>query len=478
MTGRVYNKIYVAGRWREPRRQELIEVVDPTSERVVASVPEVSHEDVDEAVRAARDAWQGWAVRSPSERAGAAAAVARGLRGRRDELVQLIIEEVGSPRSLTEFVQVDCAIDVFATMPDLVGEVPFEQRVGGSIVLREPVGVVGAITPWNYPLLQIAYKVAPAITAGCTVVLKPSEVAPSNAFVLAEVAHECGLPVGVFNLVSGYGPTVGEALASHPLLDMVSFTGSTRAGRRVGELAAASATKATLELGGKSPTVLLGDLEGPALRSAVEGAVRGAFPNSGQNCGALSRLLVPRDRLAEVEQLAVAVAEAMRVGDPSDPGTEMGPLVSGAQRERVLSYIRSGMEEGARLLTGGPGPLPALPRGYFVAPTIFTDVKPTMRIAREEIFGPVLAVLPYEDEDDAVRLANDTEYGLSAAVRGADGERAQRVARRIRAGQVLVNEGHRTGQTPFGGFKLSGYGREGGRYGLEEFTATKALHLP
>ena len=478
MKDHVYEKVYLGGDWHEPRAKGAVEVVNPSTERVIGSVPEVSSEDVDEAVHLARDAWADWAALPPSERASFAASIASHLRQHRDELVELVIGEVGSPRGLTERVQVDAAIDVFASMPGLVNEVTFEERVGDSVVLREPIGVVGAITPWNYPLLQIAFKVAPALTAGCTVVLKPSEVTPLNAFVLAQAIHTSDIPAGVFGLVTGPGPTVGEALASHRLLDMVSFTGSTRAGSRVAALASATPAKTTLELGGKSPTVLLDDLVGPELQRAVEAAVRGAFPNSGQNCGALSRLLVSQGQLAEVERLAVQAAERLKVGDPTEPSTDIGPLVSQSQRDRVRSYILSGIEEGARLLTGGPDAPVGLPRGYFVKPTVFSDVTRRMRIAREEIFGPVLAILPYEGDDEAVSLANDTEYGLSAAVRGADAERARRVAERIRAGQVLVNDGHRTNYTPFGGFKLSGYGREGGRYGLEEFLTPKALHLP
>lgn len=477
MTGRIYDTVYVGGTWARPSGTGTIDVVDPTAEEVIGRVPEGTPEDIDAAVLAARFAWADWAALPVSERAGYATAVAERLRERRDELVELIIHEVGSPRELSEAVQVDAAIDTFSVAAEVAAEIVFEEHVGQSLVVREPIGVVAGITPWNYPLLQIASKVAAALTAGCTVVLKPSEVTPFNAYVLAEAVELAALPAGVFNLVPGYGPVAGEAAVSHPQVDMVSFTGSTRAGRRVSELAAATVKRTALELGGKSPNVLLDDLAGPALEDAVTASIRGAFPNSGQNCGALTRLLVPRRRLADVEELVVEAVGRLKVGDPSDRSTDLGPLVSKAQRDRVRGYIQTGITEGARLLVGGSEPPPGLERGYFVAPTVFADVSPDMTIAREEIFGPVLAILPYEDDDDAVRLANHTEYGLSAAVRGADPERARQIARRIRAGQVLVNDGRRTIYTPFGGLKRSGHGRECGRWGLEEFLTTKALHV-
>ncbi|HEY8724062.1 MAG TPA: aldehyde dehydrogenase family protein [Gaiellaceae bacterium] len=477
MSDRIYDKIYVGGRWISPSGTGMIDVVDPTTEQVIGAAPEGTAEDVDRAVRAASAASDAWAILPVGERAAYMTSIADRLRARRDELVELIIHEVGSPRELAEAVQTDAAIQTFVATAEVVGEIAFEEIVGQSLVVREPIGVVGGITPWNYPLLQIAGKVAAAMIAGCTVVLKPSEVTPFNAFVLAEAVEESGLPAGVFNLVAGYGPVAGEAVAAHPLVDMVSFTGSTRAGRRVSELAAATVKRTTMELGGKSPNVLLDDLTGPALAQAVAAAVRGAFPNSGQNCGALTRLLAPRSHVTEVEELAADAAEQLKVGDPSDRATAIGPLVSQSQRDRVRRYIETGIREGARLLTGGTVPPAGLERGYFVMPTVFTDVTPGMTIAREEIFGPVLSILSYEDDDDAVRLANDTEYGLSAGVRGADPDRAQRIARRIRAGQVLVNDGRRSIYTPFGGFRLSGYGRECGRWGIEEFLTTRALHV-
>ena len=471
------DKFYIDGRWVAPAGHSSIDVINPVSEQVIARVPEGIPEDIDQAVTAAAEARASWAATPLTERAKYALAISERLQARSDDLVETIISELGSPRELTEIVHVGAAIESFSSTAALADEIAFEEPMGDSLVVREAIGVVGCITPWNYPLLQIAAKIAPALVAGCTVILKPSEVTPLNAYLLTDAIHEANLPHGVFNLVIGYGPVAGEALAAHPLVDMVSFTGSTRAGRRVAELAAATVKKTALELGGKSPNIILDDLDGPALEDAVNKSIRSAFPNSGQNCGALSRMLVPKDKIGEVEELAVRAAEALTLGDPSDPGTQLGPLVSEAQRERVRIYIRKGVDEGARLLTGGAEAPVGLEVGYYVQPTIFTDVSPDMTVAREEIFGPVLSILSYEDEEDAIRQANDTDYGLSAAVRSRDPKRAQRVARQIRAGQIMVNDGRRTGMTPFGGMKLSGYGRESGRYGLEEFLVTKALHL-
>jgi acyl-CoA reductase-like NAD-dependent aldehyde dehydrogenase len=350
----------------------------------------------------------------------------------------------------------------------------FEERIGNSLVVREPVGVVGAISPWNYPLHQIVAKVAPALAAGCTVVLKPSEVAPLSAFLLAEVVEAAGLPPGVFNLVCGTGAVVGEALAAHPEVDMVSFTGSTRAGRRVSELASPTVKRVALELGGKSASIVVEDAD---LAKAVRSTVSSCFLNSGQTCTALTRLLVPRSRQAEAVKLAADIAEGFTVGDPFGGEAKLGPLVSAPQRDRVREYIGQGMREGAELMVGGPEPPPGLDRGYYVRPTVFDNVLPGMTIAREEIFGPVLSVLTYEDEDDAVRIANGTRYGLAGAVWSADGRRAEAIARRLRAGQVDINGGRFNPMAPFGGYKQSGHGRELGRYGLEAFLEVKSLQL-
>ncbi|MFC5835467.1 aldehyde dehydrogenase family protein, partial [Nonomuraea insulae] len=396
------------------------------------------------------------------------------LKERAEELADMIVDELGMPLPMTRLIQVGSPIRTFASMPEVAAGMEFEERLGGSVVYRDPIGVVGAITPWNYPLHQIAAKVAPALTAGCTVVVKPSEVTPLNAFVLADVMHEVGFPPGVFNLVSGTGPEAGEALAGHPLVDMVSFTGSTRAGRRVAELAAAGVKRTALELGGKSPNVLLDDLDDAAFEDAVRKGVGACFLNSGQTCSALTRLLVPRERLPEAERIAAREAETYTVGDPRDPATKLGPLVSALQRERVRDHLRAAE---ATVLTGGPEAPGEHGRGFYVRPTVLSGVTPESRIAQEEIFGPVLVILPYDGEDDAVRIANGTPYGLAAGVRAADPGRAATVARRLRAGQIRINDGAHNGLAPFGGFKQSGYGREYGRFGLEEFLTTTSVQL-
>jgi aldehyde dehydrogenase (NAD+) len=362
----------------------------------------------------------------------------------------------------------------FGSASQLAASVDAEERVGNSIVVKEPVGVVGCITPWNYPLHQIAAKVAPALAAGCTVVVKPTEVAPISAFILAEIVDRARLPRGVFNMVTGDGPTVGEAMVSHPGVDMVSFTGSTRAGKRVAELASATVKRVALELGGKSANVILEDADLPR---AVRAGVQSCLLNSGQTCSAWTRMLVPRAKHDEAARLAKEAAESFVVGNALAKGTRLGPLVSKRQQERVRGYIRKGVEEGATLVTGGPEQPAGLPKGFFVKPTVFANVKSTMTIAQEEIFGPVLSILPYDGEDDAVRIANDTIYGLAGAVWSADVERAKRVARRIRSGQIDINGGSFNPLAPFGGFKQSGIGREFGKEGLSEFLETKSLQL-
>ncbi|GAA1282316.1 aldehyde dehydrogenase [Planotetraspora silvatica] len=470
-------RIYVDGEWVAASGGEAIPVVNPATEEVVAEVPRSGVKDVARAVEAAAAALPAWAARPAAERAALCAAVAGALKERADELADTIVNELGMPLPLTRLIQVGAPINTFASMPEVAAGIDFEERLGGSVVYRDPIGVVGAITPWNYPLHQIAAKVAPALTAGCTVVLKPSEVTPLNAFVLADVMHEVGFPPGVFNLVSGTGPEAGEALAAHPLVDMISFTGSTRAGRRVAELAAAGVKRTALELGGKSPNVLLDDLDDAAFEDAVRKGVGACFLNSGQTCSALTRLLVPRDRLPAAERIAAEEARTYSPGDPRDPGTRLGPLVSAVQRDRVREHLRAAAEDGATTLTGGPDAPDGLERGFYVRPTVLTGVAPESRIAQEEIFGPILVILPYSGEDEAVRIANGTPYGLAAGVRAADPERARRVARRLRAGQIRINDGAHNGLAPFGGFKQSGYGREYGRFGLEEFLTTTSVQL-
>jgi aldehyde dehydrogenase (NAD+) len=466
--------LYIDGQWVPSSATDSIDVTNSATEEVIGRVPAGTAEDVDRAVAAAVRAFPAWADTPVEQRGAALAAIAEGLKARAGEIAEVVAQEVGMPLGLAKRIQAGLPIFTFASMPKLLEAITHEERIGNSLVIREPIGVVGCITPWNFPLHQVAAKVAPALAAGCTVVVKPSELAPLSAYILAEVVDEAGLPAGVFNLLMGTGPVVGEALARHAGVDMLTFTGSTRAGRRVSELAAATVKPVALELGGKSANVLLDDAD---LERAVPDGVAKCFLNSGQACNALTRMLVPRARLAEVERIASDAAEAFTAGDPLQEGTRLGPLVSEAQRERVRGYIEAGIAEGARVLTGGSQPPDGLDRGFFVRPTVFTDVRPDMTIAREEIFGPVLAILAYDDEESAVAMANDSVYGLAAGVWSGDPERAQRVARRLRAGQVEVNGGPFNPLAPFGGFKQSGHGRELGRYAIEEFLTTKSLQL-
>ena len=470
----VKDRVFIGGEWVEPAGADPIEVVNPTTEEVIGTIPGCSAVDADRAVEAARGAFESWSQTSREERARFIVAIAEGLNERGDEIAATISQELGMPLKLSRIIQVGLPASQFASMPKLMEEIAWEEEIGSSRVLREPVGVLGAITPWNYPLNQIACKVAPALAVGCTVVLKPSEVTPLNAFILAEVIEAAGLPAGVFNLVTGVGPVVGEAIAAHPGVDMVSFTGSTRAGRRVSELAAETVKPVAMELGGKSPNVILDDAD---LGRAVPDGVAKCFLNSGQTCSALTRMLVPRQRLAEAEQLAKATAETFAPGDPFDGETRLGPLVSDTQRDRVRGYIEKGIDEGARLITGGAEAPDGLERGFFVRPTVFSEVEAEMTIGQEEIFGPVLAIQPYEGEDDAVRIANSTPYGLAGGVWSADDERAIAVARRIRTGQIEINGGAFNPLAPFGGYGQSGHGRENGRYGIEELLQVKSLQL-
>jgi aldehyde dehydrogenase (NAD+) len=469
---RTYEKLFIDGTWVPSDGSGHLQVINSTTEEVMATVPEGTASDVDRAVAAARRAFPAWSQTSVDERAKYLTRIQEGLEARTDEIATVVAQEVGMPVKLSQIIQAGLPKANFGIAAQEVQEFSFEERIGNSLVVREPIGVVGCITPWNYPLHQIALKVAPALAAGCTVVLKPSEVAPVNAFILAEVIDEAGLPAGVFNLVTGVGPVVGEAIAAHPDVDMVSFTGSTRAGKRVAELAAQTVKRVALELGGKSANVILDDAD---FQKAVADGVGKCFLNSGQTCTALTRMLVPRDRLADVEAVAVATAANFTPGDPFEKTSRLGPLVSAVQRDRVRGYIETGVEEGARLVTGGADAPDGLDTGFFVKPTVFSDVTPDMTIAQEEIFGPVLAIMPYDSEDDAVRIANGTIYGLAGGVWSGDPERAMRVARRLRAGQIEVNGGAFNARAPFGGYKQSGVGREAGTYGLEEFLEVKAL---
>ncbi|MCK9870218.1 aldehyde dehydrogenase family protein [Nocardiopsis dassonvillei] len=470
--------LYIDGAWRDSASSEALDVVNPATEQVIDTVPAGAAEDVDAAVAAAAAALPAWSALTPGQRVTHLTKALELFNARVDDIAAELTRDMGAPAVFARKVQAGLPALMFRTYIDLVeetGERYFGgERVGNSLIVREPVGVVGAITPWNYPLHQIVLKVVPALLAGNTVVLKPSEVAPLSAYALTEVFHEAGLPAGVFNLVSGTGPVVGEAIAAHPRVDMVSFTGSTRAGTRVSQVAAETVKKVALELGGKSPNVILPDAD---LVKAVKRGVADVMRNTGQSCNALTRMLVHRDSYEEAVALAAESAAKYAPGDPADEATRMGPLVSADQLERVRSYLALGVEEGARLVTGGPGPVEGRPSGYYVSPTVFADVSNDMRIAQEEIFGPVLVLIPYDTEEEAVAIANDTVYGLNAAVWSGDPERGLAVARRLRAGQVEVNGGALNPRAPFGGYKRSGNGREWGAHGLEEFCEVKAVQL-
>lgn len=471
---RTYNQLFIGGSWVTPSSDRQIQVINPYTEEVVGTVPSGGGEDVERAVAAAKAAFPSWSATPLEERLALCSKVGELLAANSGEIAAVICAELGMPLRLCELIQVGLPTTTFRSMAEVAPKVEWEERVGNSIVLREPVGVVAAITPWNYPLHQIAAKVAPALAAGCTVVLKPSGVAPLNAFILAELIEQAGFPPGVFNLVSGGGREVGEALASHPDVDMVSFTGSTAVGRRVTELAAKTIKRVAMELGGKSANVILEDAD---LAKAVPDGVAKCFLNSGQTCSALTRMVVPRRLLGEVEELAAQAAATYRLGDPFDPETRLGPLVSADQRQIVRSYIEKGVAEGAKLVCGGPEPPQQPTHGYFVQPTVLSEVEPGQTIAQEEIFGPVLSIIPYDTEEEAVEIANGTIYGLAGGVWSGDRERAIAVAKRLRTGQVEINGGAFNPLAPFGGYKQSGNGRELGRHGVEEFLELKALQL-
>ncbi|WP_326563779.1 aldehyde dehydrogenase family protein [Micromonospora peucetia] len=462
---------YLDGQWVAVGPGETVAVRNPATEEVIATVPAGTAADVDRAVAAARAAFPGWADATPADRAARLDRLHTALRARADGIARTVALELGTPLKVATRIQAGLPLTVLHSYVELAARPPADETVGNSLVVREPVGVVGAITPWNYPLHQVVAKLAPALAAGCTVVLKPSELTPLTAYLLFDAIHEAGFPPGVVNLVTGTGPVVGEAIAAHPDVDMVSFTGSTATGRRISHLAADRIARVALELGGKSANIVLDDAD---LATAVKVGVDNAFLNSGQTCTAWTRLLVHRDRYDEALGLAARAAEGYRLGDPFDPATRLGPLVSAAQRDRVLGHVARGLADGGRLVAGGPdAPLPE--RGFFVAPTVIADVDPDSALAQEEIFGPVLAVIGFDDEDEAVAIANNSRYGLAGAVWSADGERALRVARRMRTGAVDVNGAPFNPLAPFGGYKQSGLGRELGRHGLEEFLQVKAI---
>jgi len=468
-------QIYVGGNWVDSAGDGSIDVVNPSNEEVIGSVPDGVSADVDAAVAAAREAFSGWAATPLEERLGYIEKLAGQLGARSEEIGELISREVGMPGKMAVMIQAGLPAGTTASVPATAREFPFEETLGRSLVTREPVGVVGCITPWNYPLHQIMAKIAPAMAVGCTVVLKPSEVAPLNAFVLADIIDELGFPAGVFNLVSGVGPVVGEAIAAHPDVDMVSFTGSTRAGTRVAEVAAANVTRVHQELGGKSANIVLDDAD---FAAAIPSAVGACYLNSGQTCSALTRLLVPADRMDEAAELAAQAAAGFTVGPADDEGSRLGPLVSQTQWDRVQSYIQAGIDEGATLVTGGTGKPEGLDAGYYVKPTVFSNVDNSMSIARDEIFGPVLSIIGYDSEEDAIRIANDSDYGLSGGVWSSDNDRALAVAKKLRTGEVDMNGSFLNTDAPFGGYKKSGNGRELGRFGLSEFVEAKQINLP
>ncbi len=476
---KVYESFYIDGEWVPSKGTNTIDVIDSATEEIIGRVPEGTAADVDAAVLAARAAFESWSQTPIDVRTKLLLDAGAALAARVDDIVEVITSEVGAPKTMAQMIQAGLALGEWKTFAKIIETFEFEEQFGNSLIVREPIGVVGAITPWNYPLYLDVCKVVPAIAAGCTVVLKPSEVTPLNAYILAEVLDQVGLPKGVFNLVVGTGPEVGSALSSHPDVDMVSFTGSGRAGAEVTKAAAETAKRVALELGGKSANVVLDDADPKVI---ARSAVFNCFINSGQTCSALTRLLVPESRKQEFVDAIVAEAATVRLVDPKadepDLMHSLGPLSSKAHQERVRSYIQKGIDEGATLALGGPEQPEGFDKGFYVKPTVFTDVTPDMTIAQEEIFGPVLVVLTHTDDDDAVEIANGTIYGLAGAVQSADLDRATSVARRMRTGQVDVNGGPYNPQAPFGGYKQSGNGRERGRWGFEEYLETKSIQLP
>jgi len=466
------DRLYIDGQWVRPAGAGRCAVIDPASEQPVAEIALGNADDANRAVDAARRAFAGWSATSPQHRAALLDSLHSLVLQRQETFAQAISLEMGSAIAVARSAQVPSAAEHLRVARDLAAGYPFLTRRGSAAIVREPIGVCGLITPWNWPLYQITAKVGPALAAGCTVVLKPSELSPLSALLFAQAIHEIGLPPGVFNLVSGTGPEVGATLAAHPEVDMMSITGSTRAGVLVAQAAASTVKRVAQELGGKSPTVILPDAD---LARAIPAAVSAGMRNVGQSCSAPTRMIVPRERLAEVERLAAEAVATMVVGDPRSPHTTHGPVANRAQFNRVQEMIDAGIAEGARLVCGGLGRPDGLERGFYVRPTLFSDVRPQMRIAQEEIFGPVLTLLVYDSVDQAVAIANDTVYGLGAHVHGQDLAAARAVALRIRAGQVLINSPAWRADVPFGGYKRSGNGREFGVEGLEEYLEIKAI---
>jgi len=466
------SKFYINGEWVEPSTSETLEVINPATEEPIASIAMGGKADVDKAVAAAKKAFESFSQTSVEDRVALLGRIIECYKARMGDIAATVSQEMGAPIGLATAAQAPAGLGHLMYAQNALNSFPWEEDAGTAKIVREPIGVCGLITPWNWPLNQIAAKVGPAIAAGCTMVLKPSEVAPLNAILFTEVMHEAGVPAGVFNLVHGDGPNVGVAMSSHPDIDMMSFTGSTRAGISVAQEAATTVKRVAQELGGKSPNVILDDATFPEV---IARDTFGVCMNTGQSCNAPTRMLVPASRMEEAAAIAKATAEQIKVGDPSDEGTQIGPLVSETQFNKVQALIQKGIDEGATLQTGGVGRPDGLNRGYFVKPTIFSDVKNDMTIAQEEIFGPVLSLIPYADEEEAVDIANDTVYGLAAYVSSGDLEHAAAVGRKIRAGNVHLNGAGVDPGAPFGGYKQSGNGREFSKWGLEEFLETKAL---
>ncbi|MFN8640441.1 MAG: aldehyde dehydrogenase family protein [Candidatus Binatia bacterium] len=465
-------QFYIDGAWVDPLTPRTLDVINPATEEPIGRISLGSPADVDRAVAAARAAFETWSTTGREERAAVLERIIAGYAARLDEIAAVISREMGAPMWLAKAAQAPAGLAHFKQTLAVLRTYAFSEQRGKTRIVREPVGVCGFITPWNWPINQIACKVAPALAAGCTMVLKPSEIAPLDAILFAEILHDAGVPKGVFNLVNGDGPTVGAALAAHPGIDMVSFTGSTRAGVQVAKHAADTVKRVAQELGGKSANIVLEDAD---LARAVKAGVKACFTNSGQSCNAPTRMLVPRGRLAEAVAAAREAAAAIVAGDPQAEGTVIGPVVSAAQFDKIQRLIEAGLREGAELVAGGPGRPEGLSRGYYVRPTVFANVRNDMTIAREEIFGPVLSILPYDDEEQAIRIANDTPYGLSGYVQSGDPEHALRVAARLRTGNVHVNGAGADFSAPFGGYKQSGNGREWGDFGFEEFLEVKAI---
>jgi aldehyde dehydrogenase (NAD+) len=467
---REYLKFYIDGKWVDPVETKTLDVINPATEEVCGKIAIGAAADVDKAVKAAKAAFDSWSQTSREERLEVLGRILAEYQKRFGDLVTAVTEEMGAPASLAQRAQVPAGMGHLATAAQILKDFKFEEDRGNTMIVKEPIGVCAFITPWNWPLNQIACKVAPAIATGCTMVLKPSEVAPFSGHIFAEIMHAAGVPAGVFNLVHGDGPGVGVALSVHPDVDMVSFTGSTRAGVEVAKNAAPTVKRVHQELGGKSPNIILDD---EVLTKSVARGVQHMMTNSGQSCNAPTRMLVPTKRMAEAMAAAKEAAEQVTVGDPNG-NAMLGPVVSEVQFNKIQALIQKGIDEGATLVTGGPGRPEGLDKGYFVKPTVFGNVNNEMTIAREEIFGPVLAILPYESIDQAIAIGNDTEYGLAGYVNGADLEQARKIARRIRAGQVSINGGSDM-TAPFGGYKKSGNGREWGDFAFHEFLETKAI---